>query len=112
MYGSMLLRLTQQGNSAMVQSESSSKVFRFGDGKCYEATRKVTIPAMIGDTEVQIETQAVNCALPLLLSKNSIQKAGTKINFQKYKAIMFDKEIGLRFTTSKCALLHPIEFRK
>ena len=39
----------------MVQSQSSSKVFRFRDGKCYEATRKVIIPAMIGDTEVQID---------------------------------------------------------
>ena len=27
--------------SAKVQSQSSSKVFRFGDGKCYDATRKV-----------------------------------------------------------------------
>ena len=86
--------------SAKVQSQSSSKVFRFGDGKCYEATRKVTIPAMIGDTEVHIETQVVNCDLPLLLSKNSMQKARTKIDFQKNKAIMFDKEIDLRFTTS------------
>ena len=87
-------------DSAMVQSQSSSKVFRFGDGKCYEATRKVAIPAMIGHTEVQIETQVINCDLPLLLSKNSMQKAGTKIDFQKNKAIMFDKEMDLRFTTS------------
>ena len=55
---------------------------------------------MIGDTEVHIETQVVNCDLPLLSSKNSMQKARTKIDFQKNKAIMFDKEIDLRFTTS------------
>ena len=29
-----------------------------------------------------------------------MQKAGTKIDFQKNKAIMLDKEIDLRFTTS------------
>ena len=45
--------------SAMVQSQAQ-KCFDFGDGKCHEATRKVTIPAMIGGTEVQIETQVVN----------------------------------------------------
>ena len=55
---------------------------------------------MIGDTEAHIETQVVNCDLPLLLSKNSMQKARTKIDFQKNKAIMFEKEIDLRFTTS------------
>ena len=93
MYGSMLLRLTQQGNSAMVQSESSSKVFRFGDGKCYEATRKVTIPAMIGDTEVQIETQAVNCALPLLLSQNSIQKLEQKLTFKNIRQLCLTKKL-------------------
>ena len=86
--------------SAKVQSQSSSKVFRFGNGKFYDTTRKVIIPAMIGDTEVHIETQVVNCDLPLLLSKNSMQKARTKNDFQKNKAIMFDKEIDLRFTTS------------
>ena len=86
--------------SAMVHSQSSSKVFRFGDGKCYEATRKVTIPVIIGDTEVRIEAQVVNCDLALLLGKNSMQKDGTKIDFQKNKAVMFDKEIHLRFTTS------------
>ena len=86
--------------SAKVQSQSSLKVFRFGDGKCYEATRKVTIPAMTGDIEVHIETQVVNCDIPLLLSKNSMRKARTKIDFQKNKAIMFEKEIDLRFTTS------------
>ena len=40
--------------STMVQSQSSSKVFRFGDGKCYEATRKVTISAMIGTLKFKL----------------------------------------------------------
>ena len=84
----------------MVQSQSSSKVFEFGDGKCYEATRKVAILAMVVDTEIKIETQVVNCDLPLQLSKNRMETTGTKIDFQKNKEIIFDKEIDFRYMTS------------
>ena len=79
--------------SAMVQSQSGSRVFRFCDSKCYETTRKVTIPAMIGDTEVEIETQVVNCDLPLLLSKNSMQKAGTTIDFKRIRQLCLTKKL-------------------
>ena len=79
--------------SAKVQSQSSSKVFRFGDGKCYEATGKVTIPAMIGDTEVHIETQVVNCDLPLLLSKNIMQKLEQKLTFKRIRQLCLTKKL-------------------
>ena len=48
-----------------------------------------------------------------------MQKAGTKIYFQKNKAIMFDKETDLRFTTSghyyiplKTIMKHSSAFQK
>lgn len=84
----------------LVQEQPSSKMFRFGDGKTYNASKQVSIPAIIGERKVMIETHVVQCAIPLLLSRKSMQKAHTKIDFKKNKAVMFGKEIELMFTTS------------
>ena len=39
-------------------------------------------------------------SIPLFLSRKSMQKANTKIDFMKNKAVMFGKEIEFRFATS------------
>ena len=43
----------------------------------FQASRKVIIPAYIGDKKVSIETDVVPDGLPLLLSKQSIKTART-----------------------------------
>ena len=83
-----------------MKSKQSATKFHFGDGKIYTSIENMLIPAEIGGLKVNIETDVVPCDLPLLLSKYSMQKANTKLDFENNKATMFGREIDLTFTTS------------
>ena len=54
---------------------------------------------LVGGLKVSIETDVVSYDLPLLLSKYSMQKANTKLDFEN-NTVMFGREIDLTFTTS------------
>ena len=83
-----------------MKSKQSATKFRFGDGKIYISIENALIPAEIGGLKVNIETDVVPCDLLLLLSKCSMQKANTKLDFLNNKATMFGRETDLTFTRS------------
>ena len=67
-----------------IQEVPSHTRFRFGvGGLVYESEKRVTFPATIGTRKVFLEADLINCDLPLLLSKESMKKADTQINFRK-----------------------------
>ncbi|XP_067658382.1 uncharacterized protein [Haliotis asinina] len=68
----------------------------------FKVTSSMTalIPATIGETECKIETEVVNADIPLLLSKQSLKKAGTKLDLGTDKAEMFNKPVTLNLTSS------------
>ena len=49
---------------------------------------------------MNVVTDVLKSEIPLLLSKESVKKAGTKLDFVNQKVIIFGKEIGLQFTLS------------
>ena len=83
-----------------VKMESSHTAFKFGDGRKVAALNKVTFSTVIGSTNCKIETELVEVNIPLLLSKQSLKKAGTIIDMKNDKAVMFNEEIGLHTSTS------------
>lgn len=78
----------------------SHKPFKFGDGKVIYSMKRVTIPAVIGSTQCDIDTEVVCADIPLLLSKASLKKAGTILDLQNDKVTMFGQPIELQFTAS------------
>ena len=75
--------------------------FRFGvGGPIYISERKVKFPAMLGSKKVTIESDIIDCELPLLLSKESMKRAETAINFKDDKVSMLGQTLDLKFTTS------------
>ena len=48
---------------------------------------------------MNVVTGVVKCEI-LLLNKESMKKAGTKIDFVNDKVVIFGKEISLQFTSS------------
>ena len=64
-----------------VETCESNIAFKLGDGQKIESMKKMKIPARIGSKDVKIETDVVNTNIPLLLSKESMTKANTEINF-------------------------------
>ena len=61
---------------------------------------KVILPCVIADIEVSIVTNVVDSDIPLLLSKESMKRAGTCLNFENDSITMFKKKIPLRCTSS------------
>ena len=60
----------------------------------------ISIPCKIDGERVNVVTDVVKSEIPLLLSKESMKKAGTKIDFVKDKVIIFGKKISLQFILS------------
>ena len=76
------------------------KTFKFGDGNKLNSLYKVTLPCVIPDIEVSIITDVVDSDIALLLSKDSMKRAGTCLNFENDSITMFKKKIPLRCTLS------------
>ena len=84
-----------------ISETSGSARFRFGvGGPVFVSERKVTFPAIIGSRKVSIEADIIECDLPLLLSKESMKKADTQINFKEDEVTMLGQKLKLHFTTS------------
>ena len=86
--------------SKNITTTSSNRGFKFGDGAQVKSTQNVVIPAKIGETCCKIATEVVDVDIPLLLSKESLKRAGTILDLNKDKAIMFAKPVNLNFTSS------------
>ena len=74
--------------------------FRFGDGRKVHSFISARIPIMIANTSCQVQVEIVKENIPLLLSKDSLKKAGTVLDMTNDKAIMFGKDVPLRFSTN------------
>ena len=84
-----------------VMKEPSSKNFKFGDGLKVASIGKVTIPATIGEQSVRIRTDVVREEIPLPLSKKSIKKAETNIDFKTDTVSRFGSQQELITTYSR-----------
>ena len=76
------------------------RTFKFGNGNKLNSLYKVILPCVIADIEVSIITDVVNPDIPLLLSKDTMKRAGTCLNFEDYTVTMLKKKIPLSCTSS------------
>lgn len=84
-----------QDDLLKIKNIKSARPFKFGDGRVVHSTKKVTIPAIIGQRRCQIETEVVPADIPLLLSKTSLKRAGAVLDIENDKAIMFKQPLEL-----------------
>lgn len=78
-----------------VKSTKSDIKFRFGDGHVYTSARAVHLPVHLGSTAATLTTQVIDLDIPLLLSRESMKKAGAQLDFTSDIIAMFDEEIPL-----------------
>lgn len=78
----------------------SRRAFKFGDGKIVHSIKRVKVPAKIGQTRCNIETEVVPVDIPLLLSKTSLKRAKAVLDIENDKATIFQKPITLEITSS------------
>ena len=66
-----------------VKNEKSHVSFKFGDGRIINSYLTVSFPAKISSCLCNIKAKVVECKIPLLLSKESLAKAGVVIDIGK-----------------------------
>ena len=81
------------------ETKSQTK-FKFGDGRVVQSMKKVIIPIVLGNINTKIMTDVVDVNIPLLLSKESMKRANTKINFATDTVSMLGNNIELKYTNS------------
>ena len=64
-------------------------MFKFGNGKVYHSTERITIPVVIAGQNVLFTPTIIENDIPVLLSKDTMKKANT-----------LNKEGPVKFTTS------------
>ena len=89
-----------ESDKLKLKRESSSSIFRFGDGNKVESSEFVTIPATLGSQDIIISTDVIDKDIPLLLSKKAMKDVGMNLNFERDTVTVFGEDIKLRCTTS------------
>ena len=90
--------LTTTEKSKIVVEESTA-AYRFGDGERMKATKSVTLPCIMAGKHINLKSDVVECALPLLLSRSSMKKAGMVLNLVDDTALIFGKTVKLDMTS-------------
>ena len=78
----------------------SKKRFQFGGEYILKSEGKFSIPAVIMGRKCIIQTDVVNSDIPLILSKQCLQKMRAKIDYETNEAIIFGKYTVLNETTA------------
>ena len=78
----------------------SKNKFRFGKGGSVKSTGMVKLPIQLGDKKVSLMVDIVKVNVPLLLSKESMKKANTVLDFNNDTAEMFNQKLKLISTSS------------
>ena len=76
------------------------RTFKYSDGNKLNSLYKVTLPCVIADIKVIIAIDVVDTDIPLFLSKDTMKRVGTCLNFENDSVMMFKKKIPLRCTSS------------
>ena len=88
---------TEKGKIFM---HKTNNIFKFGCGSKIPAAFRVTIPALIGDTNVAITTDVVEGDLPLLLSRDCLKQAQSELNFREDTIYILGQKLNLILTDS------------
>ena len=66
-----------------VKYNKSDTKFKFGDGNIVQSSRKAVIPIHLNSSKATIEVDIIEKDIPLLLSKQSLQRGGAVLDFTK-----------------------------
>ena len=93
--------LSDEEKKSMDKSRNpSNKAFRFGDGRLSQSEGTVKVPAMLIGAKVSIETDIVDQHIPMLLSRESMKRAKTQLNFDTEEVYMLGKKQTLVATST------------
>ena len=83
-----------------ISYSESNKPYKFGDGKCINATKSARIPAHFGNNSISIQADIVNAEIPLLLSNSSMKRLRMSVNFDNDTADILGNSVPLATTSA------------
>ena len=87
-------------DTSKLSEKTSSKYFRFGDGRTYQSIKTVSIPIYTGSQKSLLTVEVVDCNIPLLLSNNSLKKANANLDFGSEEIRFLGENIPLNVSKS------------
>ena len=92
--------LSSLPDSSSITWSGSNNIYHFRDGHKVQAMKSATIPVVLGGHKVHLTTDVIAKDIPLLISRDSMKKAGMTIDFENDIAKVFGKTINLNVTKS------------
>ena len=83
-----------------IEAKDTDSIFRFGDSPPVTAKKKVLLPMKIHNVKLLLETEVVPSDVPLLMSKETMKRAGAKMDFVNDKIELFGIEQPMICTSS------------
>lgn len=84
----------------MVEYMDTNSSFKFGSDEKFPGLFKAKIPAKIGQKKIFITTDVIETTIPLLMSKDAMKSASTKIDFMTDSVSMFGEKQDVHVTQS------------
>ena len=91
--------LTDYDKSSIVESDSDAS-FTFGDGVNISSLKRVVLPCYIHGKRCEIETDVVDCKVPLLLSKKAMKRGKMCLDFEKDTVVIGGKPLKLNVSSA------------
>ena len=93
-----------------IRRHKGTNIYRFRDGNLFTAIENDDIPIVLGKQHVMLNTDIVGSDILLLLSRKSMKKADTALDFKNDNAIVFGELVKVITTkSSHCNVpYHPI----
>ena len=96
--------LTDHQCSLIRESESVTS-FTFGDSRVFKSIKRITLPCFVGGYRATIETDVVECNLPLLMSVKSMKAAKMRWDFAEERVELQGKSVPLKKSSSNHYLI-------
>ena len=88
-----------------IVEKSSPATFTFGDGRTVRSMKRLTLPCYINGKRSTIDTEVVDCNIPMLLSKKAMKKGGMILNFANDTIKIENDEVTLNSSVAGHYLL-------
>ena len=87
-------------DQATVEYGKGEKWFKFGGGEVLQSIKTVVFPCMLGGTKVRLHADVVKSDIPLLISKDTMKKAGCILDLVNDRVKFFEEWVPCDVTSS------------
>ena len=89
------LETLHRSEMLLVESHPDLVNFRLGDSEVIKSNELAVIPVQFGSQQIKLMTNVVECDIPLLLSRETLKRAGTEIDFKSDTVVLLGEKIDI-----------------